>query len=132
MHDIKIIKEKLAPLRILVVDDEELIRVFMSNFMERLFGEVVSAEDGQEALKKFKELGPFDMVLTDIRMPKMTGRELIKELRMADEKLFIAVMSGAPEDAEDDLQYSDIFMEKPIGFDNILGMLSKMIEGKGL
>lgn len=132
MHDIKIIKEKLAPLRILVVDDEELIRVFMSNFMERLFGEVVSAEDGQEALKKFKELGPFDMVLTDIRMPRMTGRELIKELRMADEKLFIAVMSGAPEDAEDDLQYSDIFMEKPIGFDNILGMLSKMIESKGL
>lgn len=130
MNDIKQIKESVSSLRILVVDDEELIRVLMSGFMEKLFGEVVSAVDGQDALEKFNQYGPFDMVLTDLRMPRMSGRELIKELRRIDQKLFIAVMSGAPEDAEDDLNICDIFLEKPMGFDKILDILSKMLEKK--
>lgn len=130
MNDIKQIKERVSSLRILVVDDEELIRVLMSGFMEKLFGEVISAVDGQDALEKFNQHGPFDMVLTDIRMPKMSGCVLIKELRRIDHKLFIAVMSGAPEDAEDDLNICDIFLEKPVGFDKILDMLLKMLEKK--
>jgi CheY-like chemotaxis protein len=132
MNDLRLIKEKVSSMRILVVDDEELIRVLMGNFMERLFGEVVSAVDGQDALEKFDQQGPFDMVLTDIRMPRMNGRELIKELRRIDPKLFIAVMSGAPEEAEDDLNNCDVFVEKPVGFDNILDMLSKMLQSKEL
>lgn len=130
MGDIKQIKEKASSLRILVVDDEELIRLLMCNFMERLFGEVVSAVNGQDALEKFNRYGPFDMVLTDIRMPKMGGRELIKELRSIDQKLFIAVMSGDTEEGEDDLKNSDVFVEKPVGFDKILEMLSNMLEKK--
>jgi two-component system response regulator YesN len=132
MVDIKQIKEKASSLRILVVDDEELIRILMTSFMERLFGEVVSAVDGQDALEKFNHQGPFDMVLTDIRMPRINGMELIKELRRIDQKLFIAMMSGAPEDAEDDLRNCDVFIEKPVGFDKILDVLSQMIQSKGL
>lgn len=132
MLDVKTIKEKVSSLRILVVDDEELIRVPMADFMERFFGEVVCAEDGEEALKKFHEFGPFDIVLTDIRMPKMTGWELIKKLRLIDDTLFIAVTSGALEDAKDELTSCDVVMEKPTTFDNILEMLSKMVESKGL
>lgn len=131
MVDIKQIKEKVSSMRILVVDDEELIRILMCNFMERLFGEVVSATDGQDALEKFNQQGPFDMVLTDIRMPRMSGRELIKELRHRDKKLFIAMMSGAPEDAEEDIHHCDVFVEKPVGFDKILEVLSQMIQSKG-
>lgn len=132
MHDIKSIKEKVASMRILVVDDEALIRTLMVGFMERLFGEVVGAVDGQDALEKFNQHGPFDMVLTDVRMPRMTGRELSKELRNRDKNLFIAVMSAAPEDADDNGQYGDVFMEKPIGFDSILDALEQMIQSKGL
>lgn len=132
MHDIKSIKEKVASMRILVVDDEALIRTLMVGFMERLFGEVIGAVDGQDALEKFNQHGPFDMVLTDVRMPRMSGGELIKELRHKDKNLFIAVMSAAPEDAENNGQYDDVFMEKPIGFDSILDALEQMIQSKGL
>lgn len=132
MDDIKQIKEKVSSMRILIVDDEELIRGLMCNFMERLFSEVVSAVNGKDALEKFNQQGPFDMVLTDIRMPIMSGRELIKELRNIDQKLFIAMMSGAPEDAEDALHNCDVFVEKPVGFDKILDVLSQMIKSKGL
>lgn len=132
MFDVKMIKEKVSSLRILVVDDEERIRVPTAEFMKRFFSEVVCAEDGKDALKKFTDLGPFDIVLTDIRMPRMTGWELIKELRLIDKKLFIAVTSGAVEDVQNELASCDIVMEKPTSFDNILEMLSKMIESKGL
>lgn len=132
MLDVKAIKEKVSSLRILVVDDEELIRIPMGDFMERFFGEVVCAEDGEDALNKFNEFGPFDMVFTDIRMPKMTGWELIKELRLVDDKLFIAVTSGDPDDVENNSIYCDVVMEKPASFNNILEMLSKMVESKEL
>lgn len=132
MYDIKIIKEKVSHLRILIVDDEELIRILTCNFMQRLFGEVVTAVDGLDALEKFNQQGPFDMVLTDIRMPNMGGRELIKELRAINQTVFIAVMSGAPEEAEDDLKHSDVFVEKPVGFDQITTILSQMIDKNGL
>ena len=130
--DIKIIKEKVSSLRILVVEDEELIRVPMGDFMERFFCDVVCAEDGEDALKKFHELGPFDIVFTDIRMPKMNGLELIKELRLIDNELFIAVASGDPEDTKNDFTHCDVVMEKPTSFNAILKMLSKMVESKGL
>jgi len=132
MLDVKMIKEKVLSLRILIVEDEEFIRTSMADFMERFFSEVVCAEDGEDALKKFNELGPFDMVLTDIRMPRMTGWELIKKLRLIDEKLFIVVTSGALEDARNELTSCDVVMEKPTTFDAILKMLSKMVESKGL
>lgn len=132
MLDVKMIKEKISSLRILVVEDEELIRIPMGDFMERFFGEVVCAEDGEDALKKFNEFGPFDMVFTDIRMPKMTGWELIKKLRLIDDKVFIAVTSGDPEDTENGLIHCDIVIEKPASFENILEMLSRMVESKGL
>lgn len=132
MLDINILKEKLSSCAILVVEDEELICRPIGDFMERLFGNVVCAEDGEDGLKKFHEFGPFDMVLTDIRMPKMTGLELIKELRDIDEKLFIAVTSGDPDDYKKDLSYCDIVMGKPTSFNTILEILSKMVESKGL
>lgn len=132
MLDVKTIKEKISSLRILVVEDEELIRIPMGDFMERFFGEVVCAEDGKDALEKFNKFGPFDMVFTDIRMPKMTGWELIKELRLIDDKLFIAVTSGDPEDTKNDLIYCDVVMEKPASFETIVEMLSNMVESKGL
>lgn len=130
--DIKIIKEKVSSLRILVVEDEELIRVPMCDFMGRFFYDVVCAENGEDALKKYHELGPFGIVFTDNRMPKMTGWELIKELRRIDEKLFIAITSGDSEDIRNDLSQCNIVMEKPNSFNALLEMLAKMIEIKKL
>lgn len=132
MNNLKIIQEKVAPLRILVVDDEELIRESMVSLMGRLFDNVDSAVDGEDGLKKFRTNGPYDIVLTDVRMPKMSGGELVKQLREMDKQLFIAVMSGSPEDLEENFEFYDVFLAKPIGLDEIIRMLETIIESKGL
>ncbi len=66
--------------RVLVVDDEPGIRKVVRDALEREGHEVATAVDGQEALDQF-EGGGFDLVVTDLAMPRVDGLELVRELR---------------------------------------------------
>src|SRR6202012_3730390 len=63
--------------RILVCDDEESIREFLEIMLRKEGYEVTCAEDGQKALDILKKKS-FDMVISDMQMPNMTGMELLK------------------------------------------------------
>lgn len=67
-------------LRILVAEDNPLNRFTLQEQLERLGCEVTIAEDGEEALALW-DIGPYDMVLTDVNMPYMNGYELARKLR---------------------------------------------------
>jgi len=110
MHDIKAIKEKLSTYKVLIVDDEEEISKVIARTFENFFAEVVCAIDGQDALEMVSSKGPFDMVLTDISMPNITGIQLLKELRSIDKKAFIILMSGAFDEYQQDIQKDDILV----------------------
>jgi two-component system response regulator PilR (NtrC family) len=81
--------------RILIVDDDELIRKFLLDFFMDLKFEVVTAENGTDALKKFAPQS-FDLVISDLLMPDMTGIELLKELIARDEKVLFFLITGYP------------------------------------
>lgn len=68
--------------RILIVDDEKKVAFFLQESLEGLGGnyQVVSVETGEQALKEIGR-GPFDLVVTDLRMPGINGLELIERLR---------------------------------------------------
>ncbi len=66
--------------RVLVADDEPAIRKVVRDALEREGHEVVAAIDGQEALERFED-GTFELVVTDLAMPRVDGLELVKELR---------------------------------------------------
>ncbi len=68
--------------RILVVDDEPLVRKSISKYLEKSGYNIDTAEDGSVAMEKLKKQ-PYDLVLTDLQMPNIDGRELLKY--MADE-----------------------------------------------
>jgi len=83
-----------APLaRILVVDDEPGIRVMLSAALKREGYEVVLASDGRHALTAL-EAGPLDVVVTDIRMPQMTGIELLDAVKRIDPGLSVIMMTA--------------------------------------
>lgn len=106
---------------ILVVDDEEPIRIKMGKVMGRYYKNVILAENGEDGLEKYKTLKP-DVVVSDIRMPKMDGLEMIGKIRESDKEIPIIVIS-AFSDSENLMQAINLgvdrFIPKPIDI-NIL------------
>lgn len=84
---------------ILVVDDEQAIRKTLTRYLQRLGHNVDDAEDGLVALNKL-ENNSFDLVLTDINMPNMDGRELLKVMSIKFPEMPKIVLTGL-DDNED-------------------------------
>jgi CheY-like chemotaxis protein len=93
--------EEGAMAKILIADDDQQVRVMLKMTLERAGYDVVEAEDGNEAVAKFKAEKP-DLVVTDIVMPEKEGIETIMELRALDPAVQIIAISGGgrinPED----------------------------------
>lgn len=90
---------------ILLVDDEEAVRLISVQMLEMLGYEVSSAEDGPKALELFRKTATgFDLALLDLNLPGMNGRQLlaeIRQLRPEQKALFChgdAQISPLPED----------------------------------
>src|SRR6187399_1499112 len=79
--------------RVLVVDDEENLRVVLRTLLRRHGYEVESAAGGEEALALVDSFGP-DFVLTDVRMPKMGGLDLLSTLSAKGNDATVIVMSA--------------------------------------
>ncbi len=79
--------------RILVLDDEELMREAVRHALERDGHEVSEASDGPTAMGLFKD-HPSDVVITDLIMPNMDGTEVIRDLRRAAPGVKIIALSG--------------------------------------
>ncbi len=107
--------------RILVVDDEESIRSVLSDYFTSIGYDVVTAADGEDALKKFiPEV--FDIIICDLLMPKMGGLELLKQVRLRDHKVLFLVITGYPsiDSAVESMKAgADDYVTKPIRMDDV-------------
>ncbi|MFO7555483.1 MAG: response regulator, partial [Desulfobacterales bacterium] len=82
--------------RILVIDDEKMILDLFQIVLSRAGCNVEIASDGQEGIKKFNN-GQFDLVITDILMPGLDGRDVVDHIRNSDNPCTpIIGMSGTP------------------------------------
>ena len=79
--------------RLLVVDDDEAIREIISAMLTEQGYEIVTAEDGQQALELLPQFRPH-LVVTDLRMPRMSGDELVRIMRESFPQLPVIVVSG--------------------------------------
>jgi two-component system response regulator AtoC len=79
--------------RVLVVDDEENLRLVLRTLLRRHGYEVETAESGEDALAMVDSFGP-DVVLTDVRMPKMGGLDLLTTLKAKGNDATVIVMSA--------------------------------------
>jgi CheY-like chemotaxis protein len=80
--------------KILIVDDEELIRESLSEMLEDDIDIIHTAYDGLNALDVYEKHKPFDVILTDINMPRMDGIEFIMALREKNEDVLVVFFTA--------------------------------------
>lgn len=82
---------------VLVVDDEGAIRYSVSKTLQRVGYEVEEAGSGEEALEMLQGANPYDVVLTDIRMPPgIDGVELVRRIKEIDSDMIVILLTGYP------------------------------------
>ncbi len=112
-------------MKILIVDDEQIQRDMLKGFLEKKGYEVSCAADGNQALALFHDI-PFSLVLTDHKMPGMTGDELLAKIQKIN-PLVRSIMITAHGTVDMAVQVmkagADDFMEKPV---DLLVLLEKI------
>src|SRR3989338_4855998 len=84
-----------SPLDVLVADDEPKIRQLLGQILTARTCTVRLAADGLDALSQFKQQ-PADVVVTDIKMPRLSGLELLRELKRLDPLVNVVVITAFP------------------------------------
>lgn len=126
----KNVLEKLQNITLLYAEDEVGIRENIADSLRYYVKEVYEANDGEEGYDLYLEKAP-DIILTDIRMPKVNGIEFIKKIRETDKSTPV-VMITAHTDKEYLLDAVSLHMEKyivkPLDLDELFEALEKCID----
>src|SRR3990172_3239325 len=120
--------------RVLVVDDEPARRELVGGFLVKRGFEAVLAEDGRAALELFKR-EPFDLVLTDQKMPGLSGIELIEAVRRQNPETPVIVMTafGTIETAVAAIKAGAVdYLTKPLNLDELLHRVHQVRERQRL
>lgn len=120
-------------LRIALVEDETSLRALLERTLTRAGYEVECAANGADAIDSFlPRAGDFDILVTDVVMPKMRGPALARSLREANPKLRVVFMSGFTDGALEGIELgSDPFLQKPFSPAEFLQTLEKVSKWSG-
>jgi len=116
--------------KILIVDDEMIVRNFLAETLRRKNIEVSTAENGKKALSLIKET-PFDMVITDMKMPDLTGIEVLKKCKEISPNTIVVVITafGSIENAVEAMRLGAFsYLIKPFSPDTIEAIIEKAKE----
>jgi len=117
--------------KILVIEDEPVMRKMIANRLKSSGYEVLEAEDGNEGVDKVKETKP-DLVISDLALPNMTGNVIVRILKMSEEfkhipiiivSAFIRPNAGAGLEVP-----ADYYLPKPFTPEKLLEVVEEFIK----
>jgi two-component system cell cycle sensor histidine kinase/response regulator CckA len=121
---------------ILVVDDEKIIRDLLSRILDKLGYNVIIAEDGRQAMDIFKKRNAdIDLVIIDLLMPEMNGRETTAGLKAINPDVAILLSSGQAETATTTTGGEaavDGFLSKPYRVSQLAEAIEKVIDSDAM
>ncbi len=128
MSDIKKLKELTKDMKVLYVEDDKLVRKEIKEYFEKLFFKVDTADNGEEGLEAYNK-GEYDLVVTDINMPKMNGIEMSKAILKSSPNQSIVIIS-----AHNESQYLlelfkagiEYYILKPFTMEQLIKIISKV------
>jgi len=122
------LKEYAKGLKVLYVEDEDLIAKNISKVLARYFDVVETASNGKEGLEKFSQT-KYDIILSDIRMPVIDGIEMVKAIKKINLDQIIVIIS-AHDDSDNLVTLIDLgiekFILKPVNLDTLRTLLHKL------
>jgi len=121
-----------GPQTALVVDDEEPVRRFVARVLSEANYRTTLAADGVEAIKMAAEHGPFDILVTDLMMPEMTGDELARRLRQNEPGLKVLYLTGFSDHLFKEkvtLWEDEAYLDKPCSVKGLLQAVSLLLFG---
>ncbi|MDD5772042.1 MAG: response regulator [bacterium] len=118
--------------KILVVDDETMIREMVKTRLEANNYEVITAGDGQEALEKVRRENP-DLILLDLMLPKVNGYKVCRMLKFDDKYKKIPIIMLTARTAEDDIKAgkevgADLYLTKPFDSKILLEKIEELLK----
>jgi len=120
------------PARILVIDDEDSVRDILSRMLKTNGHQVVVASNGEEGIERFKS-EPFDIVFTDLGMPRLSGWEVGKTIKGINPKVPIAMITGWGVELDREKMGEsgiDLILSKPFNFEQVIHLVSEAMELK--
>ncbi len=130
----KEIKEYTAQMSVLYVEDNDVIREANSGLFKELFKKADVAKDGECGLKQYKT-NYYDLVITDINMPKMNGIEMLENINKINSNQPTIIMSAYSEiEYHSRLQYIrvDAFLRKPVALNSLIESIKLCLNKKEL
>jgi len=117
-----------AAIKILLVDDDDLIRENLSALLERAGFQVTTAENGQSALDLLARQRP-DIVVLDVMMPKLNGREVLRQLRQNSDWLPVIMLTQVGDATERAMaieEGADDYLNKPFDSHELIARIKTM------
>jgi CheY-like chemotaxis protein len=110
--------------RILVIEDQQSIRMMLSVFLSETGYNVEVAENGEEGIQLFNSHPDLDLVITDIRMPKVDGNEVARHIRDSHRaNTPLVAITGFAEEAY--MELFDYILEKPFKLETLSNVLAQ-------
>jgi DNA-binding NtrC family response regulator len=119
--------------KILVVDDDQQLREMLLEVLSSLDYFPIGVEDGEEALSQLK-IQDFDLVISDIRMPKMNGLDLLKNIKKTDSDIPVVMITGFPSTCPVQTamqEGADGYLAKPFRIEKIDELMRDLLYGEG-
>jgi CheY-like chemotaxis protein len=116
--------------KLLVADDEELLRVCVTAILSAAGHEVVEAKDGLEAFEKYQKMrDEIALILMDIQMPRLNGIDATRMIKAVNPNAKVILMSGYADPIPDDIKH-DGFIGKPFRASDLHSLVSKFLGGE--
>ena len=124
----------MAPLNILVVDDDRDVCEYLEDFLSHEGYQVHSLTDPTKAIDELKQ-ADYHLLILDLMMPKLGGIDLLEQIRKVDDDLAVIILTGYPslETATASIQHEvSAYIKKPFSSDEFRDVIQRIAKKKGL
>lgn len=124
----------LKKVRILIVDDDPDVCEYLQKFLQRDGYDVNAITDPTQVLDELRE-NPYQIIILDLKMPGISGEELLREIRAIDSDICIIIYTGYPtvDSAVETMKHQVFdYIKKPFNIEDFRAIIRKAVQDKGL